>query len=69
ISETIKDKETGFLVEEGDYKQWINHLHFLLDNPDKVKMMGEQGRKFVLEEFNLESMTKNIISYCKEISE
>jgi len=65
LSETIKDKETGFLAEKGNYTQWINHLQFLFDNPDKAKMMGEQGRKFILEEFNLESMAKNLISYCE----
>ena len=58
IPETLKDKETGFLVDRGDYKQWTNYLQFLLENPEKAKMMGEQGRKFVLEDFNLESMSE-----------
>ena len=68
IPETIKNKETGFLVEKGNHEQWVTFLQFLLENPDKAKMMGEQGRKFVLENFNLELMAKNLISCCEKIS-
>lgn len=69
IPETIKDKETGFLVEKGNHEQWIDFLQFLLENPDKAKMMGEQGREFILEKFNLEFMAKNLVLYCKFINE
>ena len=68
IPEIIKDKETGFLVEKGNHEQWVTFLQFLLENPDKAKMMGEQGRKFVLENFNLKLMAKNLISCCEKIS-
>jgi len=31
-------------------------------------MMGEQGRRFVLENFNLELMAKSLIFYCEHTS-
>ena len=64
IPETIKNNETGLLVDKGDYHQWVNSIQNLLQNPEKTKSMGEQGRKFTLEEFNLEFMAKKLISYC-----
>ena len=62
IPELMKDKETGFLVERGDYKGWIEKLNILLSDQEKTKQMGNAGRKFVEENFSWEKIARNFIS-------
>jgi len=68
VSETMKDNETGFLVDCGDYKGWIEKLSILIDNEDKRNQMGAAGAKFVKENFSLEKSVKDFIKKFKEIT-
>jgi len=69
VPEMMIDGETGFLVEENNHEQLIKKLRLLLEDGDLAKKMGNNGRKFIEESFNLEFVTKNFIkiieSYLK----
>jgi len=52
IPELMKDKETGFLIEKGDYEEWVDKISFLLNDEKKAHQMGLDGRKFVKENFS-----------------
>ena len=69
VPEMMIDGKTGFLVEEGNHEQLIKKLRLLLEDDDLAKKMGNNGRKFIEESFNLEFVTKNFIkiieSYLK----
>tara|TARA_Y100000385_G_C12824911_1_gene521996 strand:- start:62 stop:718 length:657 start_codon:yes stop_codon:yes gene_type:complete len=54
IVETVMDKQTGFLVDEGDIDEMANAIIKLLKDKDLAKKMGASGKKFVKENFSLE---------------
>jgi glycosyltransferase involved in cell wall biosynthesis len=64
--EALIENTTGFLVELGDYKEWINKINFLLNDEKKCKSMGELGRKFVIEKFSWERKTSDFINICQK---
>ena len=47
----IKDGENGFMVDQKDYRAIANKILYLLDNPEKAKVMGEQARETVTKVF------------------
>ena len=65
IPETIQDGKTGFLVNEGDIEEWIKKISKILNNYELAKEMGENGRKFVSQEFNWEKIGNEIINLIK----
>ena len=50
--------ETGFLVKTGDVKSFSQKLFKLLSDDTTRRMMGEKGRRFVLNHFSNEAMAK-----------
>lgn len=54
IPDVVLDKETGFLVEEGNVEAMANAMMELFEDREKAKVMGEKGKKRVLEHFNME---------------
>lgn len=65
ISELMKDNETGFLVEKGDYKGWIEKLTILIHDNKKAKQMGIAGRKFVIKNFSWDVITRKFLTILK----
>jgi phosphatidylinositol alpha-1,6-mannosyltransferase len=61
VGEAIVDGVTGFLVDPTDVTQIVEKLKILLDDPVLARKMGEEGRKRVLDEFNLEKRIKVLI--------
>ncbi len=61
IPELMNDGKSGFLIEKGDSQKLIEYLRYLLNNPNDAKDMGEIGRKFVIENFSWENVTKQFI--------
>jgi glycosyltransferase involved in cell wall biosynthesis len=55
------DKKTGFLVKEGDYEGLIEKISYLLENKEIAQKMGEEGAKFIQEEFNWERVAKKFL--------
>jgi len=61
IPELMKNNETGFLVDKQNSLQIIEKLSILLNDEKKAKSMGEQGRKFVEENFTWEKIVQDFI--------
>jgi glycosyltransferase involved in cell wall biosynthesis len=59
--EMMIDKKTGFLVKEGDYEGLIEKISYLLENKEIAQKMGEEGAKFIQEEFNWERVAKKFL--------
>ena len=66
IPELMKDGETGFLVEKGDAKNWIDKLTLLLNDQNKAKQIGTRGREFVVKTFSWDIIAKNFIDVTKQ---
>ncbi len=63
--EMMRDKETGFLVREGNSDDIIERLKQIFNDPRLAQQMGEEGRKFVNTEFNWEFVAKNFLEIIK----
>jgi len=63
--EIIKDGYNGYLVPIGDAKALADKIIELLNNPDKAREMGENGRKLVQEKYG--DNTQKIINLWKEL--
>jgi glycosyltransferase involved in cell wall biosynthesis len=68
IPEIMKDNETGFLVEKGNTDEWIKKLSLLIDDEEKRKIMGENGRKFIEENFSWNKIAKEFLKDIEKIS-
>jgi len=62
IPELIRINESGFLVKKSDFQDWIDKLSFLLDNEHKRKQMGNNGRKFMEQNFSWEKTAKDFVN-------
>ena len=62
----MKDNETGFLVEKGNADEWIKKLSMLIEDEQKRREMGEEGRKFVEENFNWNKIAKEFLKILKQ---
>ena len=61
VSEMMLDKESGFLIEEGNSEKWVEKISFLLKNENIRKEMGNKGNEFVTKTFNWEISAKNFL--------
>ena len=65
IPELMKNEVTGFLVEKGDHKKWIEKISLLLNDSQKSKAMGTAARKFVVENFSWSKIAKDFSTELK----
>ena len=61
IPELMENDKTGFLVEKGDYKGWIDKISILLNDQDLCKSMGTAGRHFVEKKFSWNIIAREFI--------
>ncbi|MFA5022552.1 MAG: glycosyltransferase family 4 protein [Patescibacteria group bacterium] len=63
--EIIQDGYNGYLVPIGDYQALADKIIYLLNNPQKAKELGENGRKLVKEKFS--NNTAQIIKFWNDL--
>ena len=51
-------QETGYLVPVGDRAEFARKAHYLLNQNDERLRMGENGRRWIAEEFTVEKMVQ-----------
>ncbi len=65
----IKDGETGLLYDYGDIDALAEHIGFLLENPEKTKIMGTKGYMIANNEYRWNSLIDRIEKLYKEAIE
>ncbi len=65
IPELMKNNHTGYLVEKDNANDLIEKINFLLDNTEKAKKMGHDGREFIIKNFSWEEITKGFVELMK----
>jgi len=65
IPEIMKDKVTGYLIEKNSSKDLFDKISEIINDKEKSKKMGEEGRKFIEKEFSLEASAKNFLDIVK----
>jgi len=63
--ETIKDKETGLLVDYRDKGQWIEAVSKIIDNPDLAQKLTINAKED-LKRFNWDNLVKETIEVFEE---
>lgn len=61
VSENMVDKKTGFLVNRKNPDDWIDRIMFMLENPSSSAAMGNNGRKFVSENFSWDKIAEKFV--------
>jgi L-malate glycosyltransferase len=59
--EAVIENETGFLVESDDAEAMANRLIELLENEEKAREFGAQGRKIAEEKFSCAAQLENTL--------
>ncbi len=67
VPEGVRDGETGFLVEEKNAPALADALEKLILNPDLRQRMGEQGKEFVSQNFDLPKNVARLVALFEEV--
>ncbi len=67
IADTIRSSNCGFIVNQGDVNQVVNHLKFWLDNRDELKKMGKRARKYFEEHYTMNHSIERYVKMLKEL--
>jgi len=62
VSEIIIDGETGFVIEKGNYKKYIEKISILINDEKKRKEIGNNEYEYVKNNFTWEIVVKEFIS-------
>jgi glycosyltransferase involved in cell wall biosynthesis len=66
--ELIEATGGGVLYEPGDVNALVNTVEGLLLNPEKLRALGEAGRKSALRDFGAGRMAENIARVFQQVS-
>jgi trehalose synthase len=61
IQQQVLDGRTGYLVEPKDEEAIAERMALILDEPDRAKVLGEQGREHVRSNFLLPELVKRYL--------
>jgi len=67
IPESMNENETGFLIEKGNYQQWVEKISLLINNQQKANEMGMKGRSFVESKFSWDIVAKDTAKNLEKI--
>lgn len=66
LPEAVVNGKTGFIVPNGDQLALKQSIQAILDNKEKAKEMGRNGRQLVLERFSDTAMTTRILEMAQQ---
>jgi colanic acid/amylovoran biosynthesis glycosyltransferase len=61
IPDGVLDKESGFLVPEGDSEALAEKLLWFAENRDAIPKMGEAGSRFVRDKYDVKPVTEALL--------
>ena len=66
IPESIQNGKTGYLIEEGNYDEWIKRINELIQDKEKINQMGINGHDFVIKNFLWEQIANEFLEIIKK---
>ena len=69
IPELVKDGVSGFLVKEGDAKELVDRLSFLIEHPQLWPEMGKAGRLIVEKNYNNKKLIRQLADIFNHLIE
>jgi len=67
VLDIIEDNVTGFLFNRKDENHLVEKLKHLITSPDKRIKIGKAAREHVVENFNIEKQTQNLIDLYRKL--
>ena len=67
IPELVEDGVSGYLVEERDAEALADRLVQLIDHPEQWPILGEAGRKRVVDEFDVDALNLRLTQLFREL--
>jgi len=67
IPDIVKNNKTGFIVEKENSQQISKKIKWLINNPEKAKLMGERGRDYFLKNYTLEVFEKRLKKILQDV--
>ena len=67
VSEVIKEGENGLLVEPKNVEEINEALNFFLENSNKIKRMGKNGKLILINKFSEEEMIQKTVDIYLDI--
>lgn len=65
--ESVKEGENGFLIEPQNLEALVNAMEFFITNPDKIKDMGLNSRKYAEERFDVNIINNDLVKLIKSV--
>ena len=65
----IKKYNFGIAVEPDNVDEIADAIMYLIDNPKKAEIMGKNGRRAILEEFNWGNEERKLLKLYKQFSD
>ena len=66
IPESIQNEKTGYLIEEGNYDEWIKRINELIQDKEKINQMGSNGHDFIVKNFLWEQIANEFLEIIKK---
>jgi glycosyltransferase involved in cell wall biosynthesis len=66
IPESIQNEKTGYLIEEGNYDEWIKKINELIEDKEKINQMGINGYDFIINNFLWEQIANEFLEIIKK---
>ena len=67
MSDIINNKETGFILNPNDEKQWAEHILRLVKKPQESQKMGENGNEMLKTKYNQELFYEGILKMYQDV--
>ncbi len=67
IPELVEDGKSGFLVPERDVDSLADRLAYLIDHPERWPEMGQLGRKYVEEHYDINTLNDSLVEIYQRL--
>lgn len=67
IPEGVLEGKSGFLVPERDVDALAEKIGYLVENPEIWTQMGQHGRKFVEERYDIKQLNKQLVEMYEKL--
>ena len=67
VAEIIKGAKCGYRIEQGDVDGLVEKIKYIYENPEILKIMGENSRKYFEKHFTRSQMTRKYYKILEEI--
>jgi len=69
IARVVTEEKCGILVDSTNHQKIADAILCLFDNPDKARMLGENGNRAIVEKYNWESEKKKLLRAYSTMAE